>query len=130
MGKIRNSYETHNLSYLPRAVFDFTWQIAKLIGLINKQHYSTRALTLEESITRSMKPEGYSELAEKVISGELSDKEELYRLCENLWTGLNEWLENLDIDYRTNDALDVCRDWSRFCKRTDKLEVQYEYKKN
>lgn len=104
MGKIRNSYRTNNLSYLPRAVFDFTWQVAKLIGLFNKQYYSTRALTLEESITKSIKPEGYSELAEKVICGELSDKEELYRLCENLWTGLNELLEELGIDYRSNNV--------------------------
>jgi len=105
MGKIRNCYVTNNMSYLPRAVFDFTWQIAKLIGLINKQHYSTRALTLEESIARSIKPKGYSELAKKVIGGELSDKEELYQLCENLWTGINELLADLGIDYRSNNVL-------------------------
>lgn len=105
MGKIRNSYETNNLSYLPRAVFDFSWQVAKLIGLLNKQHYSTRALTLEESIAKPIKPKGYSELAKKVISGELSDKEELYQLCENLWIGINELLEDLGIDYRNNDVL-------------------------
>lgn len=105
MGKIRNSYVTNNLSYLPRAVFDFTWQVAKLIGLINKQHYSTRARTLEESVAKPIKPAGYSELAIKVIRGELTDKEELYRLCENLWTGLNELLEDMDIDYRSNNLL-------------------------
>ncbi|MGM1049288.1 MAG: kanamycin nucleotidyltransferase C-terminal domain-containing protein [Bacillota bacterium] len=102
MGKIRNTRISNNLSYLPRAVFDFTWQIAKLIGLLNKQYYTSRSVTLEESIEKPIKPEGYVELAKKVISGELSDKEELYLLCENLWFGLNNLLEELGIEYRSD----------------------------
>ncbi|WP_211748186.1 kanamycin nucleotidyltransferase C-terminal domain-containing protein [Paenibacillus sp. Marseille-Q4541] len=102
MGKIRNARISNNLSYLPRAVFDFTWQIAKLIGLLNKQYYTSRSVTLEESIEKPIKPEGYAELAKKVISGELSDKEELYLLCENLWFGLNNLLEELGIEYRSD----------------------------
>ncbi|MDR6724541.1 kanamycin nucleotidyltransferase [Paenibacillus amylolyticus] len=106
MGKIRNAKASNNLSYLPRAVFDLTWQTAKLIGLMNKQYYSSRAVTLEESIEKPIKPKGYVELATKVISGELADKEELYLLCENLWCGLNSLLEDLRIEYRS-DVLDL-----------------------
>ncbi|MDQ0173574.1 kanamycin nucleotidyltransferase C-terminal domain-containing protein [Paenibacillus tundrae] len=106
MGKIRNAKASNNLSYLPRAVFDLTWQTAKLIGLMNKQYYTSRAVTLEESIEKPIKPEGYTELATKVISGELADKEELYLLCENLWCGLNRLLEDLRIEYRS-DVLDL-----------------------
>lgn len=102
MGKIRNMRVTNNLSYLPRAVFDFTWQNAKLIGLLNKQYYTSRAVTLEESIDRPIKPEGYVELARKVISGDLSEKEELYQLCENLWSGLNRLIQELGIEYRSD----------------------------
>jgi kanamycin nucleotidyltransferase len=102
MGKIRNIQVSNNLSYLPRAVFDFTWQIAKLIGLLNKQYYTSRAVTLEESIEKPIKPKGYVELAKKVISGELSEKKELYLLCENLWLGLNNLLKDLGIEYRSN----------------------------
>ncbi|WP_229106806.1 hypothetical protein [Paenibacillus sp. 1001270B_150601_E10] len=49
--------------------------------------------------------EPYETMGKKVINGELSDNEELYRLCENLWTGLNELLEDLGIDYRSNNVL-------------------------
>jgi len=106
MGKIRNAKASNNFSYLPRAVFDLTWQTAKLIGLMNKQYYTSRAVTLEESIEKPIKPKGYVELATKVISGELADKEELYLLCENLWCGLNSLLEDLRIEYRS-DVLDL-----------------------
>ncbi|MGZ9583032.1 kanamycin nucleotidyltransferase C-terminal domain-containing protein [Paenibacillus marinisediminis] len=106
MGKIRNLRVSNNLSYLPRAVFDFTWQNAKLIGLLNKQYYTSRAVTLEESIEKPIKPKGYVELAKKVISGELSEKEELYLLCENLWFGLNKLLKDLGIEYRS-DVLEL-----------------------
>ncbi|PAD31913.1 kanamycin nucleotidyltransferase C-terminal domain-containing protein, partial [Paenibacillus sp. 7523-1] len=102
MGKIRNAKVSNNLSYLPRAVFDFTWQLAKLIGLLNKQYYTSRSVTLEESIEQPIKPEGYVELATKVICGELTDKDELYLLCENLWFGLNKLLEDLRIEYRSD----------------------------
>ncbi|MEK4439240.1 kanamycin nucleotidyltransferase C-terminal domain-containing protein [Paenibacillus sp. FSL K6-2862] len=102
MGKIRNAKVSNNLSYLPRAVFDFTWQIAKLIGLLNKQYYTSRSVTLEESIEQPIKPEGYVELASKVICGELADKDELYLFCENLWFGLNKLLEDLRIEYRSD----------------------------
>lgn len=77
MGKIRNSKTLNNLSYISRAAFDFTWQNAKLIGLLNRQYYTSRSVTLEESLNQAIKPEGYVELATKVISGDLTNKEEL-----------------------------------------------------
>ncbi|GGA27095.1 hypothetical protein GCM10010917_09910 [Paenibacillus physcomitrellae] len=93
MGKLRNSRQTGSFSYLPRAAYDLKWQTAKLIGLANRHYYSTRAKTLEESVAMSSKPEGYVELAERIMDGELSDKQQVYELCERLWTGLNEWIE-------------------------------------
>ncbi|MGF9696688.1 kanamycin nucleotidyltransferase C-terminal domain-containing protein [Paenibacillus sp. MABNR03] len=80
--------------------------MAKLIGLLNKQYYTSRSVTLEESIEKTIKPEGSVELATKVIRGELTDKEELYLLSENLWLGLNNLLEDIGIEYR-DDILEL-----------------------
>ncbi|GAK43238.1 kanamycin nucleotidyltransferase C-terminal domain-containing protein [Paenibacillus urinalis] len=45
------------------------------------------------------RPSGYQALVTKVIEGDLRNKEEIYQLCEGLWTGLNEWYSELGIDY-------------------------------
>lgn len=99
MGKIRNSYNNGDLTYLSRAAYDITWQTAKLIGLANKRYYSTRAATYIESLLMPSVPSGYQALVMKVIEGDLRNKEEIYLLCEGLWTGLNEWYSKLGIDY-------------------------------
>jgi kanamycin nucleotidyltransferase len=75
----------------------------ELIGLANIKYYSTRAKTFEESLKMELKPEGYEELVICILEGNLSEKEKLYILCENLWTGLNQWFEDLGIDYKVNE---------------------------
>jgi kanamycin nucleotidyltransferase len=103
MGKIRNNWERKNLEYLSVGAKDLTWQTAKLIGLANKKYYSTRANTYKESLTMELKPDGYEELVKCVTDGNLTDKEEVYFFCENLWTGLNKWFDELGIEYRVNE---------------------------
>ncbi|MDR9856490.1 kanamycin nucleotidyltransferase C-terminal domain-containing protein [Paenibacillus sp. VCA1] len=103
MGKIRNNYASGNLNYIPMGAKDLTWQTAKLIGLANKQFFSTRARTFEESLHMASQPSGYVELVTRVMEGNLIDKGYVYRLCENLWTGLNEWYEELGIEYRSKE---------------------------
>ncbi|PLR79244.1 KNTase domain-containing protein [Bacillus sp. V3-13] len=99
IGKIRNNYQSKNFNYLPLAALDLAWQTAKLIGLANRQYYSTRARTFEESMKLKSKPSGYNELAQAIMAGRLDDKQHVYQLCENLWTGLNSWYDELGIDY-------------------------------
>lgn len=101
IAKIRNNYHTANFHYLPLGAKDLVWQTAKLIGLANKQYYSTRARTFEESLKMASKPSGYEELALQVMEGQLHDKQHVYELCEKLWVGLNKWYEDLKIDYKT-----------------------------
>jgi kanamycin nucleotidyltransferase len=104
MGKIRNNYENGNNNYIPLGAKDLAWQSAKLIGLANRKYYTTRARTYEESLDLESKPDGYRELVEFLIAGDLRDKETLYLHCENLWSGLNAWYEELGIDYRTHEC--------------------------
>lgn len=103
MGKIRNNYRRNNLNYLPIGAKDLVWQTAKLIGLANKTYYSTRARTLEESLSMKSKPSGYEELVKKVMEGQLDDKELVYQLCEHLWEGLNIWFDELGIEYKSKE---------------------------
>lgn len=103
MGKVRNNWLNGNHDYLTIAARDLIWQTAKLIGLANKQYYSTRAKMFQESLLMSSKPSGYEELVQCVLKGNLTDKQKVYALCENLWSGLNEWFEELGIEYRANE---------------------------
>ncbi|GIN85884.1 aminoglycoside O-nucleotidyltransferase ANT(4')-Ia [Heyndrickxia sporothermodurans] len=103
VGKIRNNYRSSNLDYLSLGATDLIWQTAKLIGLANKQFFTTRARTFEESLQMELKPNGYKELVHQVMVGTLSDKKQLYQLCENLWTGLNEWFDELGIHYKVKE---------------------------
>jgi kanamycin nucleotidyltransferase len=102
MGKIRNNMQTGNLDYLPLGAKDLVWQTAKLIGLANKKYYTTRAKTYAESLEMPSRPEGYDELAKRVMAGELQHKDEVYKLCEELWTGLNIWFQELNINYKVD----------------------------
>lgn len=103
MAKIRNNYQIKNLHYIPLGAKDLVWQTSKLIGLSNKHIYSTRARVFEESLRMESKPAGYQHLVVKVMEGKLDDKELIYLLCEDLWTGLNEWYAELGIEYRTKE---------------------------
>ncbi|MDQ0178001.1 kanamycin nucleotidyltransferase C-terminal domain-containing protein [Bacillus chungangensis] len=78
IAKIRNNYHSANFDYLPLGAKDFVWQTAKLIGLANKQYYSTRARTFEESLKMASKPSGYEELVLQVMEGQLHDKQHVY----------------------------------------------------
>lgn len=99
MGKIRNSIFFQNDAYLPLGAQDLAWQTAKLIGLANKTYYSTRANTWRESLKMASKPDGYDHIAGLIMKGDLSDMEAVYRACERLWQGLNDWYDALGIQY-------------------------------
>ncbi|WP_204419040.1 kanamycin nucleotidyltransferase C-terminal domain-containing protein [Bacillus tianshenii] len=103
MGKIRNNHENGNFRYIQMGARDLAWQTAKLIGLANRAYYTTRARTFEESLDLESKPSGYRELVEFLETGDIRDKETLYLLCENLWTGLNSWFDEMGIDYKSHE---------------------------
>lgn len=103
MAKIRNNWQNGNHTYLSIGARDLAWQTAKLIGLANKKYYSTRARIFEESLRMEIRPEGYEELVSCVMEGNPTDREEIYTLCEDVWTSLNKWFEELDINYKVNE---------------------------
>ncbi len=104
MGKLRNSMKSGRGDYVSLGAKDIAWQTAKLIGLANRQYYTTRTYTFEESLQMASKPKGYEELIRVVLDGTLDDKPHVYQLCENLWNGLNAWFHEMGIAYMV-DAL-------------------------
>lgn len=103
MGKIRTNQSLGNSSYLPLGAKDLLWETAKLIGLANKSYYSTRARTLGESVEMKSIPDGYRALADFIQAESLQDTEKLHHLCEELWTGLNEWFDGMGLEYRLKE---------------------------
>lgn len=102
MGKLRNTMGSG--AYVALGAMDLTWQTAKLIGLANRQYYTTRARTLAESLEMPSTPDGYQELVRAIVSGRLEDTTMVLQRCEDLWLGLNDWFTKLGISY-TVDVL-------------------------
>ncbi|WP_139365115.1 kanamycin nucleotidyltransferase C-terminal domain-containing protein [Litchfieldia alkalitelluris] len=101
MGKIRNLVESEDCEFITFLAKDFAWQTAKLIGLANKRYYTTRVSTFKQSLGMNSKPTGYQELVTLLLRGNLQDIKKTYFSCEDLWTGLNSWFQELGIEYET-----------------------------
>lgn len=103
MGKLRNARLQQDWDYITLGAMDIAWKTAKLIGLANKRYFTTRVKTFAESLEMVSQPQGYRELVSCVMAGDLTNREKVYQLCENLWTGLNEWFEELGIEYKSKE---------------------------
>ncbi|WP_195575679.1 kanamycin nucleotidyltransferase C-terminal domain-containing protein [Paenibacillus sp. 1001270B_150601_E10] len=100
-GKIRGNMEVGNRSFIPLGAVDLVWEISVVIGLMNRQSFTTRARAIEEALNMPSLPAGYSDLAAQVLNGTLHDIDKIYASCERLWSGLNAWCEANGIHYRT-----------------------------
>ncbi|WP_033542058.1 kanamycin nucleotidyltransferase C-terminal domain-containing protein [Planococcus sp. CAU13] len=103
MAKIRTNYSGGNFNYLQIGARDLLWQTAKLIGLANRMYFTTRARTFEESLAMESTPSGYRELLDYFHGSQLFEHEKIFHLCEELWTGLNEWFDELGLEYRLTE---------------------------
>ncbi|QSS98678.1 KNTase domain-containing protein [Pontibacillus sp. ALD_SL1] len=100
MGKIRNAYTKGHLTYIPQGAHQLLRKASLLIGLQNNRFYSTQSKMFEEAMQLPSKPAGFNELALLVLSGDLTDSELVYKHCEELWKGLNNWFDELGIQYK------------------------------
>jgi len=90
-GKLRNIAHHGPRTYLPYLTMQFAQYGAMLIGLHNRKLYSTGSLVLPEALALPERPEGYDAVAELVLSGSLTDSDQLIMHCENFWQGLHAW---------------------------------------
>ncbi|ENQ3106146.1 ANT(4')-I family aminoglycoside nucleotidyltransferase [Bacillus cereus] len=91
IGKVRNIEIQGPKTFLPTLTIKIATTGAMILGLHNKQYFTTSAQVLPEAIAFTDKPEGFDELCEIVMSGYLSEPKEIIHVCENFWKGLLSW---------------------------------------
>ncbi|RAT96563.1 ANT(4')-I family aminoglycoside nucleotidyltransferase [Brevibacillus sp. Leaf182] len=91
IGKLRNVNLNGPHTYLPYLAMEFAQYGAMLIGLHNRQLYSTGAKVLPEALELPHRPAGFDQVASLVMTGDLTDPAKIVTACEAFWDGLQEW---------------------------------------
>lgn len=87
-GKWRNARASGHTAYLATLAVETAQYGAYLIGLHNRQTYSTAARVLEEALVLPDRPDGFDALARLVMSGDLREPLEA---LETFWAGVQAW---------------------------------------
>ena len=103
IGKMRNTQETGALTSLPYFAVQVAWRGACLVGLENRYLYEASSQILADSLNLDYRPAGYDELCRLAMTGDLSQPEEIYSVCERFWGGVNAWAKERGI--RLTDEL-------------------------
>ncbi|KOP69759.1 nucleotidyltransferase [Lysinibacillus sp. FJAT-14745] len=91
IGKLRNIEIQGPQSFLPILAMEIAIAGAMILGLHNKQFFTTSAQVLPEALSFTDKPEGFDVLCELVMYGNLSDPQQIIAICENYWDSLLKW---------------------------------------
>ncbi|MFL5667203.1 MAG: kanamycin nucleotidyltransferase C-terminal domain-containing protein [Ktedonobacteraceae bacterium] len=93
IGKIRNAQVEGLPSRLPALVLKLAQDVAMILGLANRHCYTTGTRLIPEAIALSDLPDGFSELGQVILTGDLRDGQQLGATCERLWQGINLWAQ-------------------------------------
>ena len=105
VGKTRNARD-ENSNALPMLCVEMVKSCACLIALGNRHMYASSSNYLEESLGLPNRPEGYDDLCKRVMSGNLSDFNQLGDGIDRLWSGIEVWAARQDIQiYEGLDSL-------------------------
>lgn len=91
IGKMRNIELQGPRTFLPILAMEIATAGAMILGLHNKQFFTTSGQVLPEALSFTDKPEGFEVLCELVMSGNLSDAKKIIVICEDYWDSLLEW---------------------------------------
>lgn len=91
IGKLRNVEFHGPYTFLPILAMKIATAGAMILGLHNKQFFTTSAQVLPEALALIDKPEGFDILCKLVLSGNLSDPKQIIAICENYWDSLLKW---------------------------------------
>ncbi len=91
IGKMRNIEIQGPQTFLPILAMEIATAGAMILGLHNKQFFTTSSQILPEALSFSDKPEGYEVLCELVMSGNLTDPQQIIVMCDNYWGSLLKW---------------------------------------
>jgi kanamycin nucleotidyltransferase len=65
-----------------------------VIGLANRQCYTTGTRVISEAMALPDLPDGFRELGQIILTGDFRDGQQLGTACERLWQGLNIWAKD------------------------------------
>jgi kanamycin nucleotidyltransferase len=94
MGKIRNVQALGIPTAFPALVLKLGQAVAMIVGLANRLCYTTGTRVISEAVALPDLPDGFYELGQVILTGDLSDGPRLGTACERLWHGLNIWAED------------------------------------
>jgi kanamycin nucleotidyltransferase len=98
MGKLRNGLERNDLQFLTITTCNFTLHMAFMVALAHRHIYTTSSSLMREALALPTLPDGYRELAQSVMAGELHDKLKVAAMIERTWAGIGPWLAQHEID--------------------------------
>lgn len=98
VGKLRNAHYQGNSAYIPVISVEMAKYGAFLIGLAHQYCYTTGSRVLEEALTLADRPAGYDALCNLVMSGDLSDTQQVIQICEVFWPGVEQWAKEKGIE--------------------------------
>jgi kanamycin nucleotidyltransferase len=99
IGKIRNTQALGIPTALPTLVLKLAQAVAMVVGLANRQCFTTGTRVISEAMTLSDLPNGFRELGQTILAGDLHDGQQLVTACEHLWRGLNIWAQDHGYHY-------------------------------
>jgi kanamycin nucleotidyltransferase len=106
LGKIRNAASNDQYETLPSKIIALAEAGAYLVGLDNRQLYSTSSRIFSESLSLPNRPAGYDALCRAVMQGDLNEPARLLQLAENFWQGIEAWAQQHKLPvYRSLDEL-------------------------
>ncbi|MFJ8091014.1 ANT(4')-I family aminoglycoside nucleotidyltransferase [Lysinibacillus sp. NPDC095746] len=91
MGKLRNIEVQGPKTFLPILAMKIATTGAMILGLHHKRYFTTSAQVLPEALAFTDQPEGFDVLCELVMSGQLSNPQQIITVCENFWHALLTW---------------------------------------
>jgi kanamycin nucleotidyltransferase len=99
IGKIRNVQALGIPNVLPTLVLKLIQAVAMVVGLANRQCYTTGTHVISESMALPDLPDGFRELGQIILTGDFRDGQQLGTVCERLWQGLNIWAKDHDYQF-------------------------------
>jgi kanamycin nucleotidyltransferase len=91
IGKIRNAQAFGMPTALPSLILKLVQTVAMVVGLANRQCYTTGTRVISEALALPDLPDGFGELGQIMLTGDFRDGQHIGKACERLWQGLNIW---------------------------------------
>jgi kanamycin nucleotidyltransferase len=114
LGKARNASgrsgslagKNEGITGLPTLAVKFAEMGALLVGLANRRCYKTGMTMLAESLELPVLPDGYVEICQMVMSGQLADPQRILAAVEAAWAGMVTWASRLGVKVQAIDFPD------------------------